>query len=71
MEYIQVASSMIDLVGYDAEKKVLEIRYLASQTKYKYLNVPQNIYDDLLAATSKGTYMNAHIKDKYLFEKLN
>ncbi len=71
MEYIQVESSMIDLVGYDIEKKVLEVRYLASQTKYKYLNVPQNIYDDLLLATSKGTYMNAYIIDKYLFEKLS
>lgn len=71
MKHIQVESSMIDLVGYDAEKKVLEIRYLASQTKYKYLNVPQNIYDDLLVATSKGTYMNAHIIDKYVFEQLS
>ena len=70
MEYIQVESSMIDLVGYDPTKKVLEVRYLASQTKYKYLNVPQNIYDDLLLATSKGTYMNAHMIDKYFFEKI-
>jgi KTSC domain len=33
--------------------------------KYDYYRVPESVYLGLLAARSKGTYFNDHIRDRY------
>ncbi len=37
---------------------------------YLYKNVPERIFKLLKASGSKGRYFNAHIKDKFKFQKL-
>jgi len=37
---------------------------------YQYFNVPQTVYAAFMRASSKGGYLNDHIKDRYRFRKL-
>lgn len=37
---------------------------------YKYLNVPENLYDQLLNASSKGKFLNEKIKKIFKYEKI-
>jgi hypothetical protein len=60
---------MIASVGYLARSRMLEIEFVSSSI-YKYLDVEQETYDDFLAASSKGTFFNAHIKDEYSFVRV-
>ena len=59
-----VSSSAIRSVGYDASKKILEIQF-TSFTTYRYRNVHESIYYGLMNASSKGTYFNRYIKDRF------
>jgi len=62
MNRISVISSNIASVGY--EDNVVEIEF-NSLSVYQYFNVPKEIYEGLLIASSKGKYFNLFIKDKY------
>jgi hypothetical protein len=63
-----VKSSAITSVGYNADKKILEIEYISGEV-YDYFNVPQRIFNEFMQAESKGTFANTQIKDRYKFEK--
>ena len=65
MTYTEVDSSMIDLVGYDAAEKMLEVRFVSSGKTYQYFDVPKKVYKGLLEAHSKGRYMGDYIIDFY------
>lgn len=54
MELIGVTSSMIYAAGYDAGCERLEVVYF--NAVYRYYDVPQELFDGLLAAESKGRY---------------
>jgi len=60
-----VDSSLLDKVGYDSATQTLVIQMLNSSDIYTYLNVPETLYDELLAADSKGTFFVKKIKGKY------
>lgn len=62
-------SSVISFIRYDAENEILRIGYV-SGTIYDYKKVPEKVYLNMKAATSKGTFLNKHIKGKYEFEKI-
>jgi hypothetical protein len=57
MEYQKVDSSMIDLVGYDADTEILEVRFVNTGYTYIYEDVPKHEYRDLMKASSKGSAM--------------
>ena len=52
-------------IGYDPEAKTLVVQMNNSSDSYTYEGVPQAVYDDFLAADSKGAYFVAHIKGQY------
>ncbi|PZF71233.1 KTSC domain-containing protein [Taibaiella soli] len=62
-------SSVIARMEYDQAKEILRIIFLSGNI-YEYLAVPQAEYDAMRAATSKGTYLNVHIKGKYRYRKV-
>jgi len=47
---------------------ILEIEFKGSGI-YRYLDVPKEIYDNLLKAESKGKYFFANVKKNYICEK--
>lgn len=64
-----VESSMIQSVGYDKSKQVLELEF-TSRHMYQYFDVPAALYKELMEASSHGSYFNANIKDAYDFAKV-
>jgi KTSC domain len=70
MEMIPVTSTDLSQIGYDHETATLRVYFLKGGI-YDYQGVPQDIYEGLLAAGSKGQYFNTFIKKGgYPFTKL-
>ena len=61
MERQFVESSNIMSVGYDPVNMILEVEFKTGAV-YQYYEVPQRIYDGLMAADSHGTYLAAYVK---------
>ena len=59
-----IDSSAIASVGYDADKEELEVEFTSGNV-YRYFGVPQEIYEDLLQAPSKGQYFGSFIRGQY------
>jgi hypothetical protein len=64
IDLIGVESSMISAAGYEPETRTLVVLFTSGKA-YEYLDVPQEVYDGLLAAESKGQYMNSQVIDVY------
>ena len=64
MEMIAVDSSNLKAVGYDIDESRLEIEF-RSGAAYEYYDVPQYVYDGLMAADSKGKYADQNIYKVY------
>ncbi len=69
MQRQRVSSSNLASVGYDPTSQTLEVEFLSSGI-YQYFNVPSNIYQGLMSASSHGKYFIANIKDIYRFRKI-
>jgi ATP-dependent DNA helicase RecG len=65
---IPVASSNIASVGYDAEKKLLEIEFHHGAI-YQYFDVPEKVYEELMSSPSQGAYFKNEIKSKFVNQK--
>lgn len=61
MERQYVSSSHIASIGYDPDNMVLEIEFLSGAV-YQYYDVPQSIYEGLMAADSHGKFLAAYIR---------
>ncbi|MBN1200573.1 MAG: KTSC domain-containing protein [Anaerolineae bacterium] len=68
MDLIPVESSMISAVAYEADKRLLYVVFNGGKT-YTYHDVPPDVYEGLLNADSKGSYMRAYIIDMYPYSK--
>ncbi|WP_394794972.1 KTSC domain-containing protein [Armatimonas sp.] len=64
MTLVTVDSSMLDAVGYDEEAQELEAVF-ASGKVYRYEGVPKEVYEELLASDSKGSFMHSAVIDCY------
>lgn len=67
MNRTPVKSSNIQSVGYDPEKRLLEVGFHRGEV-YQYFGVPKQVYEGLLTAPSAGSYLHAHIKGKYPYQ---
>lgn len=64
MEMKPVNSSAIRAVGYDVATRGMRILFKQGHY-YDFCGVPEQVYLGLMRASSKGTYYNDHIKDRY------
>ena len=69
MERQSVSSSNINSVGYDSESHTLEIEFHSGDV-YQYFDVPQSTHDELMRASSHGSYLHRYIKDQYRWMKI-
>ncbi|GAA0534431.1 lysyl-tRNA synthetase class 2 [Chitinophaga japonensis] len=67
---MQMPSSVVAHMSYDPAAATLRIVYV-SGTVYDYKGVPPRVYDAMKKASSKGQYLNRHIKGKYDFVKVS
>ena len=61
MNRTPVESSNLASVGYEVETSTLEIEFHNSGI-YQYFGVPENVYQELMNASSKGTYLDQKVK---------
>lgn len=70
MERQSVESSNLASIGYDAENEILEIEFNHGGI-YQYFDVPENVYEELMSASSHGQYFDRNIKKAgYEFKKM-
>lgn len=69
MRRAPVRSSSIKSLGFDPRTHVLDIEF-AGGAVYRYSGVPASVYARALAAESKGRFVNAHIRERYPFKRL-
>jgi hypothetical protein len=67
---IPVESSSIELVGYDQEERELYVRFHNRGRTYAYEGVSRDQFDALLAAPSKGRYLNWEIKPYHRYRRV-
>ena len=65
----RLVSSALTDAKYNAQSRYLDVGF-ASGRRYRYSNVPPQVYESLLSADSKGVFFNAHIRDKYAYREL-
>lgn len=64
-DMVYVDSSNIEAIGYDADSRELHVQFI-SGTLYVYFDVDEFLFNELLAANSKGSYLNREIKGRGL-----
>jgi hypothetical protein len=69
MERESVTSSNIASIGYDNGSETLEIEFL-NGSLYQYFDIPEHVYEELMAADSHGQYLARNIKGNYRFSKV-
>ena len=57
-----VDSDALRSIGYDIARRVLELEF-SSGTVYRYFEVPEPLYLDLMQAPSHGAFFAEHIRD--------
>ena len=67
---IPVESSSIELVGYDEEGQELYVRFHNRGRTYVYEDVSPAQFEALLAAPSKGRYLNWEIKPYHAYRRV-
>ena len=68
-EMIYVDSSNIEAIGYDEIAQDLHVLFLSGAI-YAYHSVPREIYDAIMNAPSKGSFLNREVKGVYEYSKL-
>jgi KTSC domain-containing protein len=63
----QFDSSAIARALYDETAATLDLWYKGGD-RYRYFEVPEAVYDELLRASSAGEYVNREIKPRYRYE---
>ena len=69
MQRYSVTSSNVASVGYDSATQTLEVEFLSGSV-YQYYNVPENMYDQLKKASSKGKFLHTYIKNAYPYSRV-
>jgi len=64
MERRKISSSDLASIGYEENSQILEIEF-NNGAVYQYSGVSRSIYENLIAAASKGHYFNSNIKGCY------
>ena len=67
-EMIYVDSSNVEAIGYDGDARELHVQFVSGRS-YVYYEVPQDVFDAFMSATSKGSFLNREIKGVYHFTK--
>lgn len=69
MPWVPIDSSAATALRYDARRHVLDVEY-TSGGRYRYFDVAAEVYQELIAADSIGTYLNQGIKPYYRYVRL-
>ena len=63
IEMVPVDSSNVAAIGYSDALRVLQVDFLSGST-YRYFDVPSQVFQGFLKASSKGRYLNEVVKSE-------
>jgi hypothetical protein len=66
MHVTAVESTALASVGYDEARQQLRLEF-CDRASYHYFEVPAGVHQALLGASSKGSYFNRAIRDRFPF----
>jgi hypothetical protein len=69
MQTTALKSTSLAEVGYEREESLLRIQF-QSGAIYEYFDVPANVYEDLLHASSAGRFFNENVNGEFDFQRL-
>jgi hypothetical protein len=70
-EHVSVRSSNISSIGYDPQKKTLEVRFRDGAV-YQYFDVPAYLHSELMNASSHGKFLHRYIiNGNFAYRKLD
>jgi KTSC domain len=70
VDLLHVKSTNITSVGYDKKSRVLRILFREG-SMYDFEGVPPQLFNQLMAAESKGTFFQEFIKGQFSFTRVN
>ncbi|MBN8968782.1 MAG: KTSC domain-containing protein [Rhizobiales bacterium] len=62
-------STAIRSLSYDVTKRELWVMFTTGR-RYVYADVPPEVYRAFFSATSRGTFFNQEIRDRYPYREL-
>jgi uncharacterized protein len=69
MDRRRVDSSNIESIGYDPQSQTLEIEFQNGHI-YQYFDVPEPVYQNLMAAGSHGKYFSDNVKGYFRYARM-
>ena len=69
MQLIHLCSTLLRTATYHHQAALLELEFIGG-SRYHYSGVPQQIFDGLLRAPSKGAFFNSQIRNQFPFTQL-
>lgn len=69
-DWVLLESSNLEAASYNTITNELDIQFKGGSI-YRYSDVPESVYQDLLDADSHGKFFHTNIKGMYEFEKLS
>lgn len=66
MRIVAVQSTTLVAMAYDVSQQILQLEF-RDRAVYRYFGVPANLYQDLLDASSKGSYFNRFIRGRFAY----
>ena len=63
-------SSVIRSYHYDPVQRRLELQFVSGR-RYRYHDVPEEVYREMRTAFSTGEFFNEHIRDQFQFTRVN
>jgi hypothetical protein len=70
MTITNITSSNIQTVEYNEDINTLVVEF-KSGAKYAYSNVPKEVFDRMITASSVGGYLNENIRNRYTYIRLS
>jgi KTSC domain len=65
---IPVESSLLSSFEY-SDEETLNLHFRSGAT-YRYFGVPESVVEGLIAAQSKGSYFNRHLRNRFRYQRL-
>jgi hypothetical protein len=68
MDWQSFESKLLASSAYDAGKHILYLRFRSGEV-YRYLEFPEEQYQEFLAAESRGRYFLSHIRNRFPYQR--
>ena len=65
---VQIESEAIDEIAYDEERSTMFVRF-AHGGWYSYFAVPKRVYEEFIAAESRGRFFHDRIRPRYPYHR--